>query len=238
MTYTEYTQKCTRVFKSYERPLEELREEIRVRENKVMNLKSNRYLELKRIAEESAMWKVGQLFDEDGKFWKIDEVIAPDNVTLVADIRYKIVGVGISGKELHGVDNIITEKILKKTMKPIDKINRKAGLPATIKVAKVQLLGEAEKNYMKKYLVTGADGKLYVVEYSSHFGDTKHIYEIRRQNSSYHRSYRNGLYAVYSKWISDQRFTRKFRNDGNIHEIKCVAKDNKELIEDILVDLI
>ena len=124
MTYTEYTQKCTRVFKSYERPLEELREEIRVRENKVMNLKSNRYLELKRIAEESAMWKVGQLFDEDGKFWKIDEVIAPDNVTLVADIRYKIVGVGISGKELHGVDTIITEKILK-NRKNTEKILKK-----------------------------------------------------------------------------------------------------------------
>jgi len=195
--------------------------------------KQERFDEIEKVVEKYAKFKEGQLLNNHGKFFKITDVYVPVTENNINEIRYELVGVSTTGKELTYVSKVLTEKEVVKDTKPVEKVSRDAGIPSKIRLKEVKQLRNDDK-YDRRYLFKDDKGRLFTGRCQTHFNMDNQLYEIRRISGNMY-TYRRGSFAVYSKWNNEYS---KYRHDSWLTDLMRVTKEDQELKEELLVDLL
>jgi hypothetical protein len=155
----EHKEELKRILDTYDDKIKDAESLVKVHEQQAVDLMRAKRMELFALVNTMATWKMGQLFDDNGKLWKVTDIRScATSAYYDVDVAYVVTAVNSIGKTLSEVYqvNISDEDIIRNKWQPIDNAKDVYVLPAQILAQEIKIIRKNKHDLL--YLIKDVKG--------------------------------------------------------------------------------
>ena len=221
----EHKEELKRILDAYDDKIKDAESLVKLYEQQAVDLTRAKRMELLALVYNMATWKMGQLFNDNGKLWKVTDIRScATSQYYDLDVAYTVTAVNSIGKTLSKVYqvNISDEDIIRNKWQPIDNAKDVYVLPVQILAQEIKVIRKNKHDFL--YLIKGVKGKYYTFDYDMDTLTINYGLVIKRGVTGH--SYTLGKYYVFAKYYTGCQPICLFE----VKNLQLVKRDDKELI--------
>ena len=221
----EHKEELKRILDAYDDKIKDAESLVKVHEQQAVDLTRAKRMELLALVNNMATWKMGQLFNDNGKLWKVTDIRScATSQYYDLDVAYTVTAINSAGQALSEVYqvNISDEDIAREKWQPIADRKDAYVFPAQIIAQEIKVIRKNKHDFL--YLIKDVKGKYYTFDYDIDTLTINYRLVIKRRMTGH--TYTLGKYYVFTKYYTGG----KFRCHFEVKNLQLVKRDDKKLI--------